>query len=196
LAASPSYRIEWTTSVGKLVAIEPQRAEVAAHAAELAAGYNEPENARLMGHLEPMSEAEVLEHYESLRVESGHAFLLYLDATLVGDADLRGVRRRAAEFAFMIAAREQQGKGLGTRFAIMVHAFAFGELGLDRVYASIVPSNRASRRVFDKLGYLVDTSPEARAFADDTNDVTMVLARTWFERLHASALLHLRIEPR
>jgi RimJ/RimL family protein N-acetyltransferase len=96
----------------------------------------------------------------------------------------------------MIAAREQQGKGLGTKFALMVHGFAFATLGLDRVYVSIVPKNRASRRVFEKLGYKLDDSAEARAFADEAGDVTMVIDRATFERGHAVQLRGLRIAPR
>ena len=41
----------------------------------------------------------------------------------------------------MIAARATQGRGLGARFAIMLHAFGFGPLGLDRIYVGIVPAN-------------------------------------------------------
>ncbi len=193
VAATPGFRIEWTTDVGELLAIEPQLADVAAHADELAAGYNEPENAQLMGHVEPFSEGEVVDHYKSMFDEGARPFLLYAGGKLVGDADLRGMRDGAAEFAFMIAARHQQGKGLGTKFALMVHAFAFAALGLDRVYASIVPTNRASRRVFEKLGYRLDDSAQARAFVDEPGDVTMVIDRESFARKHALALSQLRI---
>jgi len=193
VTATPGVRIEWTTDVGELVASEPQFSDVVAHAATLAAGYNDPENARLMGHLEPFSEAEVVDHYAAMRKEGAHAFLLYFEGKLVGDADLRGMHHGAGEFAFMIAAREQQGKGLGTKFALMVNAYAFTTLGLDRVYASIAPKNRASQRVFEKLGYTVDSSAEARAFADEASDVTMVITREAFERAHSATLTEVRI---
>ena len=64
-------------------------------------------------------------------------------------------------------------------------------LGLDRVYVSIVPKNHASRRVFEKLGYKVDDGAEARAFADEPGDVTMVIDRATFEREHASKIQQL-----
>jgi RimJ/RimL family protein N-acetyltransferase len=196
VTATTGFRIEWTTDVGELLAIEPQLAEVAAHASELAAGYNEPENARLMGHVEPFSETDVVEHYESMLDDGARLFLLYAEGKLVGDADLRGMRDGVAEFAFMIASRHQQGKGLGTKFALMVHGYAFAILGLERVYASIVPKNRASRRVFEKLGYTHDDSAGARAFADEAGDVTMVIERTTFERTHAEALAQVRMTRR
>ena len=196
MAAALGTRIEWLTAAGRLVAIEPELAEVSAHSVQLAAGYNEPENAQLMGHVEPMSAAEVVEHYEAMFAEGARPFLLYLERELVGDADLRGVRDGSAEFAFMIAARNHQGKGLGTKFALMVHAFAFSSLSLQRVYASIVPRNRASRRVFEKLGYTVDNSAEARSFADEPDDVTMAIDRATFERSHAAELAQVRITLR
>lgn len=196
MAVTPGFRIEWTTDVGELAAIEPALTEVAAHAVELAAGYNEPENARLMGHLEPFAGIDVVDYYKTMRQEGSRPFLLYVGSKLVGDADLRGMRDGAGEFAFMIVARDQQGKGLGTRFALMVHAYAFATLGLTRVYASIVPHNRASRRVFEKLGYTLDNSAEGRAFVDEPSDVTMVIDRSTFERAHAAALAQIRIASR
>ena len=193
MTATPGVRIEWATDVGELVAVEPQLSDIAVHAGELAAGYNDPENARLMGHAEPFSAADVVDHYQSMWREGARAFLLFLAGKLVGDADLRGMRGAAAEFAFMIAARDQQGKGLGTRFALMVNAFAFISLRLERVYASVAPQNRASRRVFEKLGYAVDSSAEARAFADEAGDETMVMTRETFERIHAAAVAQLQL---
>ena len=50
------FRIDWQTEVGHLAAIEPSLEEVTLHAAQLAAGYNDPRNAELMGHTEPISD--------------------------------------------------------------------------------------------------------------------------------------------
>src|SRR6185503_8772191 len=147
------YQIEWDT----LAALEPTREELATHAPALADAYNDPANAELMGHEEPISAAEVIQNYTEGLKKGMRAFLLFDAGTLVGDADLRGVNRGRAEFAFMIAAPSAQGKGLGTRFAIMVHDFGFRELELRRIYASVVPHNVASLRVFEKLGYIVDS---------------------------------------
>jgi hypothetical protein len=78
----------------------------------------------------------------------------------------------------------------------MIHAFGFRELQLAHIYASVVPHNVASRRVFEKLGYVVDDSPAARAFADEPGDVTLALDRASFERAHASTLAAIRIGVR
>lgn len=189
---APGFRIEWSTPVGQLTALEPTRREVAVHAAELAVGYNEPLNAQLMGHEEPMSADEVVDHYEAMRDDGAHQFLLFCDGKLAGDADLRGLHDGAGEFAFMIGARDQQGKGLGTKLATMIYAFAFAQLGLHHVYASVVPHNAASRRVFEKLGCALDDSAAARAYADEPDDVTYSIDRATFERLHAAAIAELR----
>jgi RimJ/RimL family protein N-acetyltransferase len=96
----------------------------------------------------------------------------------------------------MIASRAAQGKGLGTRFALLVHAFAFRTLGLERLYVSILPHNAASRRLFEKLGYRADTSAQARTYADEADDVTMSVRRADFERTHDASLVAVRIAPR
>ena len=186
-------RIEWSTEAGVLVALEPTPEDVAAHAGELATGYNEPTNASLMGHTDVIEPDEIIEHYADMVAEGARPFLLFRDGALAGDGDLRGIRGGTAEFAFMIGARDVQGKGLGTRFAIMIHAFGFAALGLARIYASIVPHNTASRRVFEKLGYIVDDSAAARAYADEPGDVTMVVDRVTFETRHAAQLAEIRI---
>lgn len=196
MPSAEAFRIAWTTELGELVAVEPQLAEVSAHAEELASGYNEPENARLMAHTEPYSPWDVTEHYRGLLEEGARLFLLFVEDQLVGDADLRGFRHNSAEFAFLIAARARQGKGLGTRLALMIHAFAFTTLGLERLYASISPENRASRRVFEKLGFSIDDGPEARTFADEPQDIVMRIDRTAFLQLNGPAVARIVIGHR
>jgi RimJ/RimL family protein N-acetyltransferase len=186
------YILEWN----ELVAVEPTPDEIVLHAPALSAGYNEPRNAELMGHTAEISPAEVSDSYADGIASGMRAFLLFSHGELAGDADLRGVHDGSAEFAFMVGAPSAQGKGLGTRFARMVHAFGFAELGLSRIYASVVPHNIASRRVFEKLGYVLDDSAAARAYADEPGDVVLALDRATFERDHAAVLAQIRIRPR
>jgi RimJ/RimL family protein N-acetyltransferase len=147
----------------------------------------------MLGHSEDMSPEEVVEYYASMRAAGARAFLLFVEGALVGPAYLRDVDGGAAEFAIMVGARAAQGKGLGTRFATMIHAFAFGTLGLDTLYVTIVPQNRASRRVFEKLGYRVDDGPEARARVDEESDVAMSIGRAVFERVNAEVIAGVRV---
>jgi RimJ/RimL family protein N-acetyltransferase len=189
-------QITWSTPIGELVAIEPRHDELVALAGALAAAYNDPHNAPLLGHTDDVDEGDVIDHYEDVAAAGGHNFLVLLDGALVADSDLRKVGDGAAEFAFLVASPAAQGKGLGTRIATMIHMFGFTRLGLDRIYASIIPDNTASRRVFEKLGYRVDDSPAARAYADEPGDITMAIDRLTFERLHAPAMAEIRIAVR
>src|SRR3954468_24293271 len=184
------------TPAGPLLAIEPRPDEVVRHAAALAAAYNDPRNAPLLGHTEDVDEDDVIAHYADVAGPGGHNFLVLAADELAADADLRKVGGGAAEFAFMVASPAAQGKGLGTRVALMIHAYGFHRLGLERIYASIIPGNTASRRVFEKLGYQVDASPAARAYADEPGDITMGLDRAAFERSHAQAMAGIAIAVR
>lgn len=186
-------RVDWSTDAGQLAAIEATLPEVARYAEVLAAGYNHPRNAGLMGHVEAISPAEVVDSYAERIAEGARAFLLFRSDQLVGDADLRGMRDGSGEFAFMIGDPALQGQGLGTRFAIMIHAFGFSHLGLDRIYASIAAHNAASRRVFEKLGYAVDDSVTARSYADEPGDIVMGVDRSALEHSWQVALRHVRI---
>jgi RimJ/RimL family protein N-acetyltransferase len=192
----PLCQITWSTPAGRLVAIEPRADEIAQHAAVLAAAYNDPHNAPLLGHTADVDERDVIDHYTDVAAAGGRNFLVFLDDALVADADLRKVGRGAAEFAFLVASPAAQGKGLGTRIATMVHAFGFRWLGLERIYASIIPDNAASRRVFDKLGYQIDDSVAAREYADEPGDITMAIDRTDFERSHAAAMAEIEMAVR
>ncbi len=189
------HQLEWTTPAGALVALEPSLAEVEPLAARLADAYNDPHNAPLLGHTAELSPGDVLEHYRALAGGGGRSFLLYRDGALAGDGDLRGIDGGAAEFAFLIADPAAQGRGLGTRFAIMVHALAFGPLALERIYAAVIPANAGSRRVFDKLGYAVDEGERARGYGDD-GDVVLSIDRAAFERAHGAAAAEVRIRRR
>ncbi len=184
------------TSSGAFVALEPTPDEVIRHAETLAAAYNDPRNAPLLGHTDPMTPDEVIDYYAELADAGARNFLFFLDDTLAGDGDLRHFSGGGAEFAFMIAAVAAQGKGLGTRFATMLHVFGFRELALDTIYASIVPANVASRRVFEKLGYALDETARAREFADEPGDIVMSIERATFERVHAAAVAEIRITSR
>jgi RimJ/RimL family protein N-acetyltransferase len=193
--------IEWRAQGERLLAVEPTAAEIDAAAASLADYYNEPHNRSMMAHEEELSPPDVRTYYRELRAEGGRPFLLHRQVdgqppTLVGDADVRNIEDETGEVAIMIGGRDVQGRGLGTRFMIMVHAFAFRALQLGRIYVSIIPANAASRRLFEKLGYLPDDSPAARDLADDETDVTLSLERARFETARADELAAIRVFPR
>jgi RimJ/RimL family protein N-acetyltransferase len=189
-------QVRWPTQIGELLAFEPSLQEVSRYSEKLSAGYNDPANAELMGHGSVISAPEVVDSYRDSTAAGMRAFLLFVDGEFAGDGDLRNIRGTTAEFAFMIAAPNAQGKGLGTRFALMIHAFGFQTLELQRIYASVVPHNVASRRVFEKLGYVLDDSPEARTYAEEPGDVTLMLDRGTFVSRHTAQLAQILIGVR
>ena len=150
----------------------------------------------MLSHEEDLTPDEVIEHYRTLADEGGRPFLLERDGALVGDADLRRVERGRAEAAILVGDRSVQGKGLGTRFGVMLHAFAFRVLGLERMYASIIPANRPSLRLFEKLGYEPDQTAAARRYADEPDDVTLSLPRARFDELHGPLAEQVRFQQR
>lgn len=193
IPAPPADAARASQPAGRLVAIEPGADDVARHADALADAYNDPRNAPLLGHTERLTPGDVIAHYASVADDGGTNFLVLRDGALVGDADLRHVAGGAAEIALMVASPAAQGQGLGTRIATMITAFAFTRLGLSRVYASIIPANAASLRVFTRLGYTVDASPAARAYADEPGDVVLAIDHAMFTRGHAAALAEIVI---
>ena len=193
------WAIDWQRGDDQRLRItEPTDAEVADAAPRLASFYNDPHNRRLLANTITLSEADVLDVYRDCRAAGGHPLLLWRNGVLVGDADLRrvDVAARTAEFAILIGDGAQQGQGLGTRFAVMAHAFAFATLGFGRLYIAIVANNAGSRRLFGKLGYEPDDSAAARAGADVPEDVTLSCSRERFESLWGTATVDVRVARR
>jgi len=187
-------RAEWPGADGAIAAVEPSESDVRGRAAELAAAYNDAHNRAMMANTIDFAEGDVLSHYAAMAEEGARQFFLYgASGEFVGDADFRNLAQGRAEFAILIAARGTQGKGLGTRFAILLHALAFRALDLERTYVTILPQNAASRRLFEKIGYALDASPEARAYVDEELDVSMSIGKSEFERAHAAAIAEVRI---
>lgn len=175
----------WIVESGRddelLRAMEPTSREIVAASPRLAAFYNDGHNRAMLAHAGELSPDEVIAYYDDLRADGSRPFLLWQHGVLAGDADFRNIRSGTAEFAILIGNRGTQGRGIGTRFAAMLHVFAFRILRIARVYVSIIPRNAASRRLFEKLGYQIDDSPEARDIIDEDSDVTMSIDQDRFE---------------
>jgi RimJ/RimL family protein N-acetyltransferase len=197
--AMPERRlcVEWVGPADELLAAEPSHGEIERVAEALAEAYNEPHNRAMMANTVAFSPDDVVAHYARMGEEGARPFLLYRDGALVGDADFRRFDGDGGvEFAILIAQRAHQGRGLGTRFGVLLHALAFRALGCKRVYVSILPHNVASRRLFEKLGYSADDSPVARACADGAGDVTMSIDERALAQAHEDALRALVIRER
>jgi hypothetical protein len=104
----------------------------------------------------------------------------------VGDGDLRGFAANEAgpeaEYALLIGDHGTKARGYGTRLSTLVLHLAFGPLGLSRLFASVVPHNKGSLRLFEKLGFVVDESPAGRRYAEKESDVCLRIDAAEFRR--------------
>lgn len=189
-----SIKAPWAQ--GQLHAFEPTLAEVRAAAPFLAAFYNDSHNSAMLTNTRELTVADVVEIFQSLRAAGDRPFLLEHDGELMGDADFRNVDATEAEFAILIGQRAQQSRGLGTSYAAMMHVAALRVLGFERVYATVIPTNIASRRMLEKLGYQVDRSPRAASFVEADDDIAMSIDWGQFEQLHADLLPQVVLTPR
>lgn len=91
---------------------------------------------------------------------AGRSLNLYLfrkdDGTLIGNVNLSNIVYGAflSCFAGYKLDFEEAGRGYMTEAFGRITAIAFGELGLHRIEANIMPRNRASIRVAEKLGFV------------------------------------------
>lgn len=87
--------------------------------------------------------------------DAAYGFGIFLrKGPFVGEVSLGGVQRgpfQSANVGYWID-EGYAGQGLMPEAVAIILRFAFEELGLHRVEAAIVPRNKASRRVADKLG--------------------------------------------
>ena len=76
------------------------------------------------------------------------------DHALVGSCGLSSIneRHRRAEIGYDLAP-DHWGKGIATEAVTRVLQFAFEELGLNRVEASVMSGNEAAERVLTRLGF-------------------------------------------
>ena len=190
------FEVEYRDAQNLLRAFEPTADEVRAAAARLSSYYNDEHNRAMLTHEDDMSIEEVLAYYTESRERGDRLFLLEQDGELLGDADFRNFDAESAEYAIMIGARNLQGRGLGRKFTTMLHAWAFGGLGLHRVYVTILPANRASVRLFEQLGYGPDSSHRARGLIDEESDVTLSVQRSRFELQHKAMMDGTRFRTR
>ena len=88
------------------------------------------------------------------QIGSGYGFGIFLDGRFVGEITLSSIQRGPFQNAFVgyWVDRELAGRGIVPEAVVVVLRFAFEELRLHRVEVAIVPRNRSSRRVVEKLG--------------------------------------------
>lgn len=88
------------------------------------------------------------------QIGTGYGFGIFMDGRLVGEITLSSIQRGPFQNAFVgyWVDRDLAGRGIVPEAVVVVLRFAFEELGLHRVEIAIVPRNKSSRRVVEKLG--------------------------------------------
>jgi [ribosomal protein S5]-alanine N-acetyltransferase len=123
------------------------------------------ENRAFLEHWEPAREADFftleaqLADIEAVADDAAgdrrHAFGIFLDDELVGRIALSQIFRGIFQNAYLgySVAERWNGHGLATEAVRIVMDFAFGDLGLHRVQAAVMPRNAGSIRVLEKNGF-------------------------------------------
>jgi len=85
---------------------------------------------------------------------TGYGFGVFVNGSLVGEINLSAVQRGPFQSAYVgyWVAEEQAGQGYVPEALVVLARFAFEELRLHRMQIAIIPRNKASRRVVEKLG--------------------------------------------
>ncbi len=89
-----------------------------------------------------------------LQMDTGYGFGVFAEGRLVGEMNLSGVQRgpfQSGHVGYWIDHRHA-GREYTPEALVVMLDYAFGSLGLHRVQINIIPRNRASRRVVEKLG--------------------------------------------
>ena len=123
--------------------------------------HNSPEIATGLGDMKwPTSRAEQEAHFErSAKDERTVRLLVELkDATRIGLTGFWGIhwRDRRAEHAVVVGDIAHHGKGYGQEIISTCAQYAFEELDLHRLDATILATNTASLKAYEACGYQVE----------------------------------------
>ena len=85
---------------------------------------------------------------------TGHGFGIFVEGHLAGEINLSGVQRGAFQNAYVgyWIDEARAGQGYVPESLVVVARFAFEEVRLHRIQVAVIPRNRPSRRVVEKLG--------------------------------------------
>ena len=84
---------------------------------------------------------------------TGYGFGLFVEGAFVGEINLNAIQRGAFQSAYVgyWIDKEHAGNGYMSEAVVLLMRFAFEELHLHRLQIAIIPRNRNSRRVMEKL---------------------------------------------
>ena len=93
---------------------------------------------------------------------SGYGFGIFVDGQLCGEINLNGIQRGPFQNGYVGYWIDEMfaGRGYVPEALVVVIRFAFEDLSLHRLQVAIVPRNRPSRRVVEKLGLRCEGTAE------------------------------------
>lgn len=93
---------------------------------------------------------------------TGYGFGVFVDSALVGEMNVSSIQRGPFQNAYVGYWIDQRvaGQGYTPEALVVAMRFAFEELRLHRLQIAIIPRNRPSRRVVEKLGIRLEGMAE------------------------------------
>jgi uncharacterized protein (DUF952 family)/predicted acetyltransferase len=84
-----------------------------------------------------------------------HLFTIWADEQPVGSIDIRPRNEVRGDIGLWIG-KPFHGLGIGSQAVQQITAYGFFKLGLEKIEAEIFVGNQASRRIFEKCGFLLE----------------------------------------
>ncbi|PWU24115.1 MAG: hypothetical protein C5B48_07470 [Candidatus Rokuibacteriota bacterium] len=141
--------------VGERVRLEPPRLE---YAPTYIRWFSDRAVTRYLMVRHPTSLKKQEEWLEQMATSSEDVLWAMVRATdggLIGNISLYKIawRHHNGELGYVIGERDQWGKGCATEAVKLATAYAFLELGFEKVWATVIAGNDASRRALERNGY-------------------------------------------
>jgi len=95
---------------------------------------------------------------------------------------------RSAMISYLIGEKKYWGKGYATEANSLLIDFCFNERGLNRIWTTVVETNKASKKVLEKLGFSLEGTVKSAYFrhGNYVNAYQMSLIRSEVEELKKS----------
>jgi RimJ/RimL family protein N-acetyltransferase len=136
-----------------LIALAPIEPE---HLPNFVRWSRDPRGMRYLGMTRPLTMADEEQWYQRTNAsETDVVWAILRDGQIIGNAGLHTIdwRNRNAVSGIWIGDTAQHGKGYGGETMRLRTAYAFRELGLEKVMTMIFSDNDSSRRAAERAGY-------------------------------------------
>lgn len=119
---------------------------------------SDPEIMRLIGEVEPMTEAAAEEFFRKVQTDENRIWftiVLTESGSAIGEAGLLRMFRpwRTTDLSIIIGEKGEWSKGYGTEAIGLLLDHAFGDLNFHRVAVGVVGFNEAAVRFYEKVGF-------------------------------------------